>query len=111
MHFYLIGQGSLHLNSISNQPEDENVTGVFKKTDALSSVLDENKSVLNKNQETSKQYEQKIAMYVTHICYCGVILWKWFCFSLTFMWNIYSEDWELFKFITSYLWSSFYRNI
>ncbi|XP_011229527.1 coiled-coil domain-containing protein 66 isoform X8 [Ailuropoda melanoleuca] len=56
------GQGSLHLNSISNQPEDENVTGVFKKTDALSSVLDENKSVLNKNQETSKQYEQKIAI-------------------------------------------------
>uniref|UniRef100_G1LYQ4 Coiled-coil domain containing 66 n=1 Tax=Ailuropoda melanoleuca TaxID=9646 RepID=G1LYQ4_AILME len=55
-------QGSLHLNSISNQPEDENVTGVFKKTDALSSVLDENKSVLNKNQETSKQYEQKIAI-------------------------------------------------
>lgn len=71
MHFYLIGQGSLHLNSISNQPEDENVMGVFQKTEALSSVLDENKSVLNKNQETSKQYEQKIAMYVTHICYCG----------------------------------------
>ncbi|XP_048082464.1 coiled-coil domain-containing protein 66 isoform X8 [Ursus arctos] len=56
------GQGSLHLNSISNQPEDENVMGVFQKTEALSSVLDENKSVLNKNQETSKQYEQKIAI-------------------------------------------------
>ncbi|XP_044240863.2 coiled-coil domain-containing protein 66 isoform X3 [Ursus arctos] len=55
-------QGSLHLNSISNQPEDENVMGVFQKTEALSSVLDENKSVLNKNQETSKQYEQKIAI-------------------------------------------------
>ncbi|XP_044768728.1 coiled-coil domain-containing protein 66 [Neomonachus schauinslandi] len=55
-------QGSLRLNSISNQPEDENVMGVFQKTEALSSVLDENKSVLNKNQETSKQYEQKIAI-------------------------------------------------
>ncbi|XP_064451088.1 coiled-coil domain-containing protein 66 isoform X4 [Mirounga angustirostris] len=56
------GQGSLRLNSISNQPEDENIMGVFQKTEALSSVLDENKSVLNKNQETSKQYEQKIAI-------------------------------------------------
>ncbi|XP_045718104.1 coiled-coil domain-containing protein 66 isoform X1 [Mirounga angustirostris] len=55
-------QGSLRLNSISNQPEDENIMGVFQKTEALSSVLDENKSVLNKNQETSKQYEQKIAI-------------------------------------------------
>jgi len=36
--------------------------GVFQETEALSSVLDENKSVLNKNQETSKQYEQKIAI-------------------------------------------------
>ncbi|XP_077933019.1 coiled-coil domain-containing protein 66 isoform X9 [Halichoerus grypus] len=55
-------QGSLRLNSISSQPEDENVMGVFQETEALSSVLDENKSVLNKNQETSKQYEQKIAI-------------------------------------------------
>uniref|UniRef100_A0ABI7ZK69 CCDC66 domain-containing protein n=2 Tax=Felis catus TaxID=9685 RepID=A0ABI7ZK69_FELCA len=55
-------RGSLHLNNISNQPNDENVMGVLQKTEALSSVLDESKSVLNKNQETSKQYEQKIAI-------------------------------------------------
>ncbi|XP_072576801.1 coiled-coil domain-containing protein 66 isoform X10 [Vulpes vulpes] len=56
------GQDSLHLNNTSNQPKDENIMGVFQKTEALSSVLDENKSTLNKNQETSKQYEQKIAI-------------------------------------------------
>ncbi|XP_019325565.2 coiled-coil domain-containing protein 66 isoform X7 [Panthera pardus] len=56
------GRGSLHLNNISNQPNDENVMGVLQKTEALSSVLDESKSVLNKNQETSKQYEQKIVI-------------------------------------------------
>uniref|UniRef100_A0A8C7C883 Coiled-coil domain containing 66 n=1 Tax=Neovison vison TaxID=452646 RepID=A0A8C7C883_NEOVI len=55
-------QGNLHLNNISNQPEDENVMGVFQKTETLSSLLDENKSVLSTNQETSKQYEQKIAI-------------------------------------------------
>ncbi|XP_032178722.1 coiled-coil domain-containing protein 66 isoform X2 [Mustela erminea] len=55
-------QGNLHLNNISNQPEDENVMGVFQKTETLSSLLDENKSVLSTNQETSKQYEQKIAV-------------------------------------------------
>ncbi|XP_072641895.1 coiled-coil domain-containing protein 66 isoform X6 [Canis lupus baileyi] len=56
------GQDSLHLNNTSNQPKDENIMGVFQKNEALSSVLDENKSTLNKNQETSKQYEQKIAI-------------------------------------------------
>ncbi|XP_058417528.1 coiled-coil domain-containing protein 66 isoform X3 [Diceros bicornis minor] len=55
-------QDSLHLNSIPNQPKDENVMGLLQKTEAVSSVQDENKSVLNKNQETSKQYEQKIAI-------------------------------------------------
>uniref|UniRef100_A0A8C0PE31 Coiled-coil domain containing 66 n=1 Tax=Canis lupus familiaris TaxID=9615 RepID=A0A8C0PE31_CANLF len=55
-------QDSLHLNNTSNQPKDENIMGVFQKNEALSSVLDENKSTLNKNQETSKQYEQKIAI-------------------------------------------------
>nr|XP_055200079.1 coiled-coil domain-containing protein 66 isoform X7 [Nyctereutes procyonoides] len=55
-------QDSLHLNNTSNQSKDENIMGVFQKTEALSSVLDENKSTLNKNQETSKQYEQKIAI-------------------------------------------------
>ncbi|XP_077632786.1 coiled-coil domain-containing protein 66 isoform X5 [Crocuta crocuta] len=52
-------QGSLHLNNISNQPKDENAMGVLQKTEALSSVLDENKSV---NQETSKQNQRKIAI-------------------------------------------------
>ncbi|XP_045847119.1 coiled-coil domain-containing protein 66 isoform X2 [Meles meles] len=55
-------QGNLHLNNISNQPEDENVMGVFQKTETLSSLLEENKSVLSTNEETSKQYEQKIAI-------------------------------------------------
>ncbi|XP_029774119.1 coiled-coil domain-containing protein 66 isoform X3 [Suricata suricatta] len=55
-------QSSLHLNNISNQPKDENIMGVLQNTEARSSVLDENKSVSNKNQETSKQYEQKIAI-------------------------------------------------
>lgn len=41
--------------------------GLLQKTEAVSCVQDENKSVLNKNQETSKQYEQKIAMYVTPV--------------------------------------------
>ncbi|XP_023583198.1 coiled-coil domain-containing protein 66 isoform X2 [Trichechus manatus latirostris] len=54
-------QYSLHFNNIPNQPEDENVMGLLQKTEAVSSVSDENKSVLNKKQETSKQLEQKIA--------------------------------------------------
>ncbi|XP_045688315.1 coiled-coil domain-containing protein 66 isoform X5 [Phyllostomus hastatus] len=53
-------QYSLHLNSIPNQPKDENIMGLLQKTEAISHVWDENKSVLNKNQETSKQPEQKI---------------------------------------------------
>nr|KAF6473492.1 coiled-coil domain containing 66 [Rousettus aegyptiacus] len=55
-------QYSLHLNSIPNQPKDETIMGLLQKTEAVSYVQDENKSVLNKNQETSKQYEQKIAI-------------------------------------------------
>nr|KAF6420063.1 coiled-coil domain containing 66 [Molossus molossus] len=52
------GQYSLNLNSIPNQPKDENIMGL-QKTEAVSYIQDENKSVLNKNQETS---EQKIAI-------------------------------------------------
>ncbi|NP_001340078.1 coiled-coil domain-containing protein 66 isoform 5 [Homo sapiens] len=48
-------QYSLYLNSISNQPKDENIMGLFKKTEMVSSVPAENKSVLNEHQETSKQ--------------------------------------------------------
>lgn len=59
--------------------------GLLQKTEAISSVQDEKKSVLNENQVTSNQYEQKIATYVTHICCCGVILGIWFYFSLTCM--------------------------
>ncbi|XP_012493755.1 PREDICTED: coiled-coil domain-containing protein 66 [Propithecus coquereli] len=54
-------QYSLHLNNIPNQPKDENNMGLLQKTEAVSSVPDENKSVLKKNQETSK-CEQKIAI-------------------------------------------------
>uniref|UniRef100_A0A096MRJ9 Coiled-coil domain containing 66 n=1 Tax=Papio anubis TaxID=9555 RepID=A0A096MRJ9_PAPAN len=54
-------QYSLHLNSISNQPKDENIMGLFKKTEMVSSVPAESKSVLNEHQDTSKQCEQKIA--------------------------------------------------
>ncbi|XP_045048332.2 coiled-coil domain-containing protein 66 isoform X5 [Desmodus rotundus] len=53
-------QYSLHLNSIPNQPKDENIMELLQKTESVSYVQDENKSVLNKNQETSKQPEQKI---------------------------------------------------
>ncbi|XP_035129786.1 coiled-coil domain-containing protein 66 isoform X3 [Callithrix jacchus] len=55
-------QYSLHLNSISNQPKDENIMGLFTKTEMVSSVPAENKSILNEYQETSKQCEQKIAI-------------------------------------------------
>nr|XP_010966647.1 coiled-coil domain-containing protein 66 [Camelus bactrianus] len=54
-------QYSLNLNNILDQPKDENIMGLLQKTEAVSSVQDEKKSVLNKNQVTSNQYEQKIA--------------------------------------------------
>ncbi|XP_036187766.1 coiled-coil domain-containing protein 66 isoform X10 [Myotis myotis] len=55
-------QYSLHLNSIPNQQKDENIMGLLQKTEVVSCVQDENKSVLNKSQETSKQSEHKIAI-------------------------------------------------
>ncbi|XP_008586613.1 PREDICTED: coiled-coil domain-containing protein 66 isoform X1 [Galeopterus variegatus] len=55
-------QYSLHLKSIPNQPKDENIAGLLQKMEAVSSVSDENKSILSKNQETPKQYEEKIAI-------------------------------------------------
>ncbi|XP_076695043.1 coiled-coil domain-containing protein 66 isoform X5 [Callospermophilus lateralis] len=55
-------QDSLHLNNIPNQPKDKNIMGLLQKYEAVSSIPDENKSVLNKNQEAPKQYEQKIAI-------------------------------------------------
>ncbi|XP_070246908.1 coiled-coil domain-containing protein 66 isoform X9 [Myotis yumanensis] len=55
-------QYSLHLNSIPNQKKDENIMGLLQKTEVVSRVQDENKSVLNKSQETSKQSEHKIAI-------------------------------------------------
>ncbi|KAM9074613.1 coiled-coil domain-containing protein 66 isoform 7-T8 [Megaptera novaeangliae] len=54
-------QYSLNLNNIPDQPKDENIVGLTQKTEAISSVQDEKKSVLNENQVTSNQYEQKIA--------------------------------------------------
>uniref|UniRef100_A0A4X1VLG6 CCDC66 domain-containing protein n=1 Tax=Sus scrofa TaxID=9823 RepID=A0A4X1VLG6_PIG len=53
-------QYSLNLNNIPDQPKDENIMGLLQKTEAVSSVQDEKKPVLNKNQVTSNQYEQKI---------------------------------------------------
>ncbi|XP_047633216.1 coiled-coil domain-containing protein 66 isoform X4 [Phacochoerus africanus] len=53
-------QYSLNLNNIPDQPKDENIMGLLQKTEADSSVQDEKKPVLNKNQVTSNQYEQKI---------------------------------------------------
>ncbi|XP_005387451.1 PREDICTED: coiled-coil domain-containing protein 66 isoform X2 [Chinchilla lanigera] len=53
-------QDRLHLNSILNQPKKENTIGLLKETDAVSSVPNENKSVVNKNRETSTRYEQKV---------------------------------------------------
>ncbi|XP_030741391.1 coiled-coil domain-containing protein 66 isoform X2 [Echinops telfairi] len=52
-------QYSLHFNNIPNQPKEENIMGILHKTEAVSAVLDENKSVLHEKQETSKQLEQK----------------------------------------------------
>ena len=78
MHFDFLGQENVHLNNIPNQPEDKNIMGLLQKYEAFSSIPDENKYVLNKNQEASKQYERKIAMYVTHIYCYGIILGIWF---------------------------------
>ncbi|XP_037654563.1 coiled-coil domain-containing protein 66 isoform X3 [Choloepus didactylus] len=55
------GQCNLHLNSIPNQPKNENIMGLLE-TEAVLTVTDENKSVLNKRQETSKQCEQEITI-------------------------------------------------
>ncbi|KAK2503156.1 hypothetical protein MC885_016183 [Smutsia gigantea] len=52
----------LHLNGIPNQPKKENIMRVLQKTEAESSVQDENKTVLNTNKEISQQYEQEIAI-------------------------------------------------
>ncbi|XP_065741009.1 coiled-coil domain-containing protein 66 isoform X5 [Phocoena phocoena] len=48
-------QYSLNLNNIPDQPKDENIMGLPQKTEAISSVQDEKKSVLNENQVTSNQ--------------------------------------------------------
>ncbi|XP_023571495.1 coiled-coil domain-containing protein 66 [Octodon degus] len=53
-------QDGLHLKSIPNQPAKEDMIGLLKKTDSVSFFPNENKSAVNKNQETPKQYEQKI---------------------------------------------------
>ncbi|EHB00387.1 Coiled-coil domain-containing protein 66 [Heterocephalus glaber] len=53
-------QDRLHLNNIPNQPKKENIIGLLQKTDAVSFVPNENKCVVNKIQEASKQSEQKV---------------------------------------------------
>ena len=45
--------------------------GLLQKTETVSSIQDENKSVLNKNQVTSNQCEQKISTYVIHLLLWG----------------------------------------
>ncbi|KAM8758797.1 coiled-coil domain-containing protein 66 isoform 4-T4 [Rhynchonycteris naso] len=55
-------QYSLHLTSIPNQPKDGNLMRLFQNPEAVSYVQDENKPVLNKNQETSNQSEEKMAI-------------------------------------------------
>ncbi|XP_072455122.1 coiled-coil domain-containing protein 66 isoform X2 [Notamacropus eugenii] len=55
-------QNNLHCNSFPNEPKDENIMGLLQKTENVSPIPDENNSVLNKKQKTSKQYEQKIAI-------------------------------------------------
>ncbi|XP_069416750.1 coiled-coil domain-containing protein 66 isoform X5 [Ovis canadensis] len=57
----LKGQCSLNLNNIPDQPKDENIMGLLQKTETVSSIQDESKSVLNKNRVTSNQCEQKIS--------------------------------------------------
>ncbi|XP_069416749.1 coiled-coil domain-containing protein 66 isoform X4 [Ovis canadensis] len=54
-------QCSLNLNNIPDQPKDENIMGLLQKTETVSSIQDESKSVLNKNRVTSNQCEQKIS--------------------------------------------------
>ncbi|XP_040102340.1 coiled-coil domain-containing protein 66 isoform X3 [Oryx dammah] len=54
-------QYSLNLNNIPDQPKDENIMGLLQKTETVSSIQDESKSALNKNQVTSNQCEQKIS--------------------------------------------------
>ncbi|MXQ83109.1 hypothetical protein E5288_WYG018806 [Bos mutus] len=49
------------LNNIPDQPKDENIMGLLQNTETVSSIQDESKSVLNKNQVTSNQCEQKIS--------------------------------------------------
>ncbi|XP_048211730.1 coiled-coil domain-containing protein 66 isoform X2 [Perognathus longimembris pacificus] len=52
-------QDSLHFKKFQNEPEDENIMGLLPKNKTVSSILDDNESLLNKNQEASEQYEQK----------------------------------------------------
>ncbi|KAM9680547.1 coiled-coil domain-containing protein 66 isoform 3-T3 [Dama dama] len=54
-------QYSLNLNNIPDQPKNENIMGLLQKAETVSSIQDESKSVLNKDQVTSNQCEQKIS--------------------------------------------------
>lgn len=66
--FYLLGQDSLHLINIASPLKDVNV----QKTEAVSSVSNGNNYVFSRTQEAFPQCEQKIAMYVTHVCFWGI---------------------------------------
>ncbi|XP_027691643.1 coiled-coil domain-containing protein 66 isoform X3 [Vombatus ursinus] len=55
-------QNNSHFNHLPNESKDENVKGLLQKAENVSPIPDENNSILNKKQKTSKQCEQKIAI-------------------------------------------------
>ncbi|XP_078008192.1 coiled-coil domain-containing protein 66 isoform X2 [Phascolarctos cinereus] len=55
-------QNNLHFNHLPKESKDENVMGLLQKAENVSPIPDENNSILNKKQKTSKQCEQKIAI-------------------------------------------------
>ncbi|XP_074055254.1 coiled-coil domain-containing protein 66 isoform X4 [Macrotis lagotis] len=54
-------QNNIHFNNFSNESEN-NIMGLLQKAENGSPIPDENNSILNKKQKTSKQCEQKIAI-------------------------------------------------
>ncbi|XP_068940456.1 coiled-coil domain-containing protein 66 isoform X3 [Petaurus breviceps papuanus] len=55
-------QNNLHFNNFPNESKDENIMGLLQKAENVSFIPDENNSILNKKQKTSKHCEQKIAI-------------------------------------------------
>ncbi|XP_036594478.1 coiled-coil domain-containing protein 66 isoform X2 [Trichosurus vulpecula] len=55
-------QNNLHFNNFPEESKDKNIMGLLQKAENVSPIPDENHSILNKKQKTSKQCEQKIAI-------------------------------------------------